>query len=74
MTYFVFFSILTPYQSDRLSRLHSEGHVLKNLHAAHKHTHKHTKPKHIFQTVLLSLVISQILTQMEPFWMNKTLN
>lgn len=41
MTYFVFFSILTPYQSDCLSRLHSEGHVLKNLHAAHKHTQAH---------------------------------
>lgn len=38
ITYFVFFSILTTYQSDRLSRLHSEGHVLKNLRAAHKHT------------------------------------
>lgn len=41
ITYFVFSSILTPYQSHRLSRLHSEGHVPKNLHAAHKHTQAH---------------------------------
>lgn len=48
------------YQSDCLPCLHSEGHVLKNLCTAHKHTHEDTQPKHILRIDLLALMLAQV--------------